>query len=66
MENKFTLTRLRGNLQIQNNPVKLSETPAQIKRLAPLLGEHTYDVLMSLAGLTRPEVDLLVEEKVLF
>ena len=66
MENKFTLTRLRGNLQIQNNPVKLSETPAQIKRLAPPLGEHTYDVLMSLAGLTRPEVDLLVEEKVLF
>lgn len=57
---------LRGNLQIQNNPVKLSKTPAKIKRLAPLLGEHTYDVLMSLAGLTRPEVDLLIEEKVLF
>ena len=57
---------LRGNLQVQNNPVKLSETPAQIKRLAPLLGEHTYDVLINLAGLTRPEVDLLVEEKVLF
>jgi len=44
----------------------LSGTPARIKRLAPLLGEHNYEVMMDVAGLSENEVDLLIEEKVLF
>ena len=57
---------LSGSLRIQSSPVKLSGTPARIERLAPLLGEHNYDVMMELAGLSKDEVDLLIEEKVLF
>ena len=58
--------KLSGGLRIQSSPVKLSGTPARIKRLAPLLGEHTYEVMMDVAGLSENEVDLLIEEKVLF
>ena len=39
-------------------PVKLSETPGSIRRAAPLLGEHTEEVLRE-AGLSRDEIEAL-------
>ena len=39
-------------------PVKLSDTPGSVRRAAPLLGEHTEEVLLE-AGLTREEIGAL-------
>jgi crotonobetainyl-CoA:carnitine CoA-transferase CaiB-like acyl-CoA transferase len=40
-------------------PVRASATPAAIRRPAPLLGEHTAEVLAEI-GVTAPELDRLV------
>ena len=47
-----------GRARMLGFPVRASATPAAIRRPAPLLGEHTAEVLSEL-GLTPPEVDRL-------
>ena len=37
-----------GHLQTLGSPLKMSETPPRVGRRAPLLGEHTQDVLREL------------------
>lgn len=45
-----------GTMRVLGVPAKLSATPASIRRPAPLLGEHTREVLREL-GRTESEVD---------
>jgi len=47
-------------------PWKLSETPASIRRHAPLLGEHNDYVFLDLLGMSSDEVDALKSEKVIY
>ena len=47
-----------GRVRTLGSPLKLSATPADASRRAPLLGEHTDDVLLGL-GLTRGEIENL-------
>jgi crotonobetainyl-CoA:carnitine CoA-transferase CaiB-like acyl-CoA transferase len=42
-------------------PVKFSDTPGEIRRHAPLLGEHTKEILRDLAGFSEDEVRELQE-----
>jgi crotonobetainyl-CoA:carnitine CoA-transferase CaiB-like acyl-CoA transferase len=44
-----------GEIQIQNVPVTLSRTPAQVKTAAPEMGEHTDEVLRE-AGYSAEEI----------
>jgi crotonobetainyl-CoA:carnitine CoA-transferase CaiB-like acyl-CoA transferase len=37
-----------GKIKVLNNPIKLSKTPAEIKRKAPDLGEHTDTIMKEL------------------
>lgn len=46
------------NLKVPGFPVKLSETPAQVRYYPPLLGEHTNDVLNGL-GYTDEQIQAL-------
>jgi crotonobetainyl-CoA:carnitine CoA-transferase CaiB-like acyl-CoA transferase len=39
--------------------VRLSATPAQIKNPSPLLGQHTYQVLREVLGMTPEEIAAL-------
>jgi crotonobetainyl-CoA:carnitine CoA-transferase CaiB-like acyl-CoA transferase len=47
-----------GRTRALGSPVKFSETPAHAGRRAPLLGEHTRDVLRE-AGFSEDEIRVL-------
>jgi formyl-CoA transferase len=53
----------RGKYLSVGNPIKLSDSPTEVKR-SPLLGEHTEEVLAEL-GLTAAEINSLKAEKVI-
>ena len=44
----------------------LSETPGEIRRAAPLLGEHNNYVFGELLGLSQDEIESLAEKKVIY
>lgn len=44
-----------GNIRMLNNPIKLSNTPAENKMRAPKLGEHTNEILQEL-GISETEI----------
>lgn len=52
------------DLKMPGFPVKLSETPAQLKRHPPLLGEHTDEILREL-GYHPEQINSLREHKVI-
>ncbi len=45
-----------GTVKVIANPVRLSETPADYRITAPLLGEHTEGVLSEILGLSADEI----------
>ena len=54
-----------GDMKICGNQIKLSETPVQFQRPAPLLGQHEEEILHEMLGLNADEVKALKEEGVL-
>ena len=55
-----------GNITTENVPVKLSETPGEVRGLAPLMGQHTHEIAKALLGLTEEEIIQLETEQVLY
>jgi crotonobetainyl-CoA:carnitine CoA-transferase CaiB-like acyl-CoA transferase len=49
-----------GNTRALGTPVKFSATPARVNRAAPLLGEHTREILAEY-GLAPAEIDKLID-----
>ncbi len=54
-----------GSLNLVGNPIKLSKTPVRYDLPPPSLGEHTDEVLSSICGLTRGEVEELRDKKII-
>jgi CoA:oxalate CoA-transferase len=54
-----------GKLKIVGSPLRLSETPGQVYARAPLLGEHTAEVLSGILGLSAGEIAALKAEGVI-
>ena len=52
-----------GHVKSLGLPIKFSDTPGAITRPAPLLGEHSYEVLLE-TGYTSFEIDKLIEDGV--
>jgi crotonobetainyl-CoA:carnitine CoA-transferase CaiB-like acyl-CoA transferase len=50
-----------GRVKALGMPIKFSETPGEVVRAAPLLGEHTREILAGL-GYTPVEIDRLQQE----
>jgi crotonobetainyl-CoA:carnitine CoA-transferase CaiB-like acyl-CoA transferase len=50
-----------GPLRTLRSPIKMSETPLLVDRRAPLLGEHTWQVLREV-GYTDEEIEAVVAE----
>lgn len=55
-----------GDMVTENVPMRLSETPGRVRGVAPLMGEHTYEIAKDLLGLSDEEIKRLDEEKVLY
>lgn len=53
-----------GRITIAGSPFNLSETPGEVRGTAPLLGEHTREVLSSLIGCDDEEIQTLLDAKV--
>ncbi len=51
---------LAGKYKTVNNPIKFSATPVERKTPAPVIGQHSRDVLTRVLGLTDAQVDELV------
>jgi CoA:oxalate CoA-transferase len=55
-----------GRHRVTGTPVKLSETPGAPVLPAPLLGQHTHEVLRELLGLDGAEFDSLAERSIVY
>ena len=51
-----------GRYKIPNFPVKFSETPGEVTMAAPMLGQHTREVLKELLDKTDEELDALEKQ----
>ena len=54
-----------GSVPALANPARLSETPPQYQRPAPLLGEHTREILSDVLGLSETEINQLAAEQII-
>jgi benzylsuccinate CoA-transferase BbsF subunit len=55
-----------GNTTVSAPPWRLSETPIEVRRRAPLIGEHNHYVFGELLGLSSVEIARLEEENVIY
>jgi crotonobetainyl-CoA:carnitine CoA-transferase CaiB-like acyl-CoA transferase len=55
-----------GRHRVTGAPLKLSETPGAPALPAPLLGQHTHEVLRELLGLDSAEFDSLAERSIVY
>jgi crotonobetainyl-CoA:carnitine CoA-transferase CaiB-like acyl-CoA transferase len=54
-----------GKMRVPNFPIKLSESPGEITRPAPILGEHNDEILSTLLRYSEEEIARLREDRVI-
>jgi CoA:oxalate CoA-transferase len=54
-----------GRLQLTGTPLKLSETPGRIERLAPVPGEHNQEVYVDVLGYTKAALQQWAQEGII-
>jgi CoA:oxalate CoA-transferase len=54
-----------GKIRIPGSPIHLSETPGEVYAPAPLLGQHSEEVLKDILGYPQEEIDQLKREGVI-
>ena len=53
-----------GKTDLPGIPIKLSETPGSIREPAPLLGEHTVEILSDVFGYSPEQIEAMKEEEI--
>jgi CoA:oxalate CoA-transferase len=56
---------IAGVIKMAGVPIKLSATPGAVEKAAPLLGQHTEEILYELLGMSAQQIEALRSEKVL-
>lgn len=54
-----------GKIRIVGSPIRLSETPGEVYAPAPLLGQHSEEILEKLLGYKKEEIESLKDENVI-
>jgi CoA:oxalate CoA-transferase len=54
-----------GKMRIVGSPIRLSETPGEVYAPAPLLGQHSEEVLQTILGYSAEDIQALKAEKVI-
>jgi formyl-CoA transferase len=54
-----------GQVSVPGSALKLSATPVSYRRAPPLLGQHTQEVLQSLAALSDDELSALKQRQII-
>ena len=54
-----------GKIKLINFPVKFSETKAQVKTPAPLLGQHNKEILTEILGYSEEKIKELVSKGII-
>ena len=54
-----------GMVKMAGIPIKLSDTPGAVEQPAPLLGQHTEEILQEFLSLSVQEINKLRENKVI-
>jgi crotonobetainyl-CoA:carnitine CoA-transferase CaiB-like acyl-CoA transferase len=52
-------------MKIVGSPIRLSETPGEVYAPAPLLGQHSEEILEKLLGYSKQDVEVLKKENVI-
>ena len=55
-----------GKMKIAGSPFHLSETPGEVRSPAPLLGEHTEEVLREVLGYSATRIGVLRKKRVVY
>ncbi len=53
-----------GKMKITGNQVKLSGTPVEFRSPAPLLGQHTDEILSGFLGMSKDEIQVLKDKNI--
>jgi crotonobetainyl-CoA:carnitine CoA-transferase CaiB-like acyl-CoA transferase len=54
-----------GSIRMTGPPVRMSDTPGMVRTPAPLLGEHTEEILRDRLGLTAQDIERLRRDQVI-
>ena len=54
-----------GKMRIVGSPIRLSETPGEVYAPAPMLGQHSEEVLRTILGYSAEDIRALKDEKVI-
>jgi len=54
-----------GKMHLPGIPIKMYKTPGSVDSPAPLLGQHTEEILKELLGMNKEEVDALRAKDIL-
>jgi CoA:oxalate CoA-transferase len=54
-----------GKMRIVGSPIRLSETPGEVYAPAPLLGQHSDEILLKILAYTEEEIRILKEEEII-
>jgi CoA:oxalate CoA-transferase len=54
-----------GRMTIAGSPIRLSETPGEVYAPAPLLGEHTEEILRNVLSYSEGDIDALKREGII-
>jgi formyl-CoA transferase len=54
-----------GKMKVIGSPINLSETPAEVRSPAPLLGQHSADILRNVLNYSEDQIESLKKEKII-